>query len=88
YCAQPYFPGQIVFSPDNGQTIFAIDEINQRASKTIDYGDQGRQTSYEMINSLIRFQKIGLLNQSGVLQHWLESPPHRINGNQHTVLIA
>ncbi|CAF1098219.1 unnamed protein product [Adineta steineri] len=62
YCAQPYFPAQIVFSPNNGQTIFAIDEINQRASKTIDYGDQGRQTSYGMINSLIQFQKIGLVH--------------------------
>ncbi|CAF4256092.1 unnamed protein product, partial [Rotaria sordida] len=31
-CAsQPFFPPQIVFSPDDGQTIIAIDEINQRA---------------------------------------------------------
>ena len=26
--AQPYFPPQIVFSPDDGLTIYAIDEIN------------------------------------------------------------
>ncbi|CAF4232241.1 unnamed protein product, partial [Adineta steineri] len=42
YCAQPYFPAQIVFSPNYGHTIFAIDKIYQRASKTIDYSDQGR----------------------------------------------
>ena len=27
---QPYFPPQIVFSPNNGQTIFGIDEIKER----------------------------------------------------------
>ncbi|CAF1203472.1 unnamed protein product [Adineta steineri] len=45
---QPYFPSQIVFSPDNGQTIFAIDEINQRAYKTLTYGATGRETSYAL----------------------------------------
>jgi hypothetical protein len=45
---QPYFPPQIVFSPDNGQTIFAIDETNQRAFKTLAYGATGRETSYVM----------------------------------------
>jgi hypothetical protein len=42
-CAQPYFPPQIVFSPDNGATTFAIDEINQRAYTSI-----GRQTAFVM----------------------------------------
>jgi hypothetical protein len=45
-CAQPYFPPQIVFSPDNGTTIYAIDEINQRAYKKIPLGSTGRQMSY------------------------------------------
>jgi hypothetical protein len=39
--AQPNFPTQITFSPDNGQTIYAIDEINQRAYKTLKYGASG-----------------------------------------------
>ncbi|CAF0891863.1 unnamed protein product [Didymodactylos carnosus] len=45
-CAQPYFPPQIVFSPDNGQTIIAIDEINQRAYKTLRYGSTGQEVTY------------------------------------------
>jgi hypothetical protein len=32
--AQPYFPPQIVFSPDDDEIIVAIDEINQRAYTT------------------------------------------------------
>ncbi len=47
-CTQPYFPPQIVFSPDDGQTIYAIDEINQRASKTLKYGASGQETSFVM----------------------------------------
>lgn len=47
-CVQPYFPNQIVFSPDNGATIFAIDELNQRASVSRKYGDSGEETSYVM----------------------------------------
>jgi hypothetical protein len=42
-CIQPYFPPQIVFSPDSGQTIITIDEINQQA-----YSFTGRQTSFVM----------------------------------------
>ncbi|CAF3356569.1 unnamed protein product [Rotaria sp. Silwood2] len=45
-CDQPYFPSQIVFSPDNGRTIIAVDEINQRAYKTLPYGSTGHETSY------------------------------------------
>ena len=45
-CAQPYFPPQIVFSPDNGQTVIAVDELNQRAYNTLVYGSSGRETSY------------------------------------------
>ncbi|CAF1568640.1 unnamed protein product [Rotaria sordida] len=48
--AQPYFPSQIVFSPDNNKTIFAIDEMNQRAYKTVTYGATVRETSYLMKN--------------------------------------
>jgi hypothetical protein len=47
-CSQPYFPPQIVFSPDNGQSIYAIDEINQRAYTTLKYGASGRTTSFAM----------------------------------------
>jgi hypothetical protein len=43
---QPYFPRQIVFSPDNGTTIFAIDEINQRAYKILNYNSTRQDTSY------------------------------------------
>jgi hypothetical protein len=45
-CAQPFFPAQIVFSPDDGTTTIAIDEINQRAYKTSAYGSTRRETSY------------------------------------------
>jgi hypothetical protein len=45
-CAQPFFPSQIVFSPDDGTTTIAIDEINQRAYKTSAYGSTRRETSY------------------------------------------
>ncbi|CAF3363534.1 unnamed protein product [Rotaria sp. Silwood2] len=34
-CTQPYFPPQIVFSPNNGLTTIAIDEINQRAYQKV-----------------------------------------------------
>ncbi|CAF0858110.1 unnamed protein product [Adineta steineri] len=44
--AQPYFPPQIVFSSNNGVSIMAIDEINQRAYYTLAYGDSGRTSSY------------------------------------------
>ncbi len=47
-CAQLYFPPQIVFSPDNGQTISAIDEINQRAYTKIKYGSDGQETAFAM----------------------------------------
>ncbi len=48
--SQPYFPSQLVFSSDNNKTIFAIDEINQRAYKTVAYGATVRETSYLMKN--------------------------------------
>ena len=47
-CAQPYFPPQIVFSPDNDVTIFAIDEINQRAYITYKFTPSLTQTAYVM----------------------------------------
>ena len=37
-CAQPNFPPQITFSPDDDQSIIAIDEINQHAYMTLRYG--------------------------------------------------
>jgi hypothetical protein len=47
-CIQPYFPPQIVFSPNDGQTIYAIDEFNQRAYKTITLNASSRETSFAM----------------------------------------
>lgn len=32
--AQPYFPSQVVFTLNSGQTLYAIDEVNQRAFTT------------------------------------------------------
>ncbi|CAF4049898.1 unnamed protein product, partial [Rotaria sordida] len=46
--AQPYFPPQIVFSPNDGQTLYAIDEINQRAYTILHYGSTGREMSFAM----------------------------------------
>ncbi|CAF4762549.1 unnamed protein product [Rotaria sp. Silwood1] len=47
-CAQPYFPPQIVFSPDNGVTTIAIDEINQRAYQKITLSSYASETSFVM----------------------------------------
>ena len=47
-CAQPYFPAQITFSPDSGQTIIAIDEPNQQAYKALTYGAKSTEMSYLM----------------------------------------
>ncbi|CAF3187402.1 unnamed protein product [Rotaria sp. Silwood2] len=50
--AQPYFPPQIVFSTDNGQTIIAIDEINQRAYQSVTYSFSSvPQISYALQHS-------------------------------------
>jgi len=35
HCDQPYFPTQVVFTVDNGQRLYAIDEVNQRAYASI-----------------------------------------------------
>ncbi len=48
--AQPYFPSQIVFSPDNGVTTIAVDEINQRAYKSITMSSYAKEISYVMKN--------------------------------------
>lgn len=49
-CAQPYFPPQIVFSPDNGVTTIAIDEINQRAYQKIAMSSYASETSFVLKN--------------------------------------
>ena len=46
--AQPYFPSEIVFSLDDGETIVAIDETNQRAFRSIPYTPTVQQVSYVM----------------------------------------
>ncbi|UJR34818.1 hypothetical protein I4U23_027599 [Adineta vaga] len=46
--AQPYFPSQIVFSIDDGLTLYAIDEINQRAFGNFTFGVRGRDIVYAM----------------------------------------
>ena len=35
HCVQPYFPSQVVFTVDNGQRLYAIDQDNQRAFVSI-----------------------------------------------------
>jgi len=35
HCVQPYFPSQVVFTVDNGQRLYAIDQVNQRAFVSI-----------------------------------------------------
>ena len=47
-CTQPYFPPQIVFSPNDGVTTIVVDEINQRAYQTITLSSYARETSYVM----------------------------------------
>ncbi|CAF3604053.1 unnamed protein product [Rotaria sp. Silwood1] len=49
-CAQPYFPSQIVFSPDDGKTTIAIDEINQRAYLTYPVNALMKVSAYVMQN--------------------------------------
>lgn len=43
---QPYFPSQITFSPDNGQTVLAIDEINQQAFQVLRYGQNSTENTF------------------------------------------
>ncbi|CAF0773672.1 unnamed protein product [Adineta ricciae] len=47
-CVQPYFPGQIVFSPNNGQMIYGIDEVNQQAFTIMKYGATGVENGFAM----------------------------------------
>ncbi|CAF1127658.1 unnamed protein product [Adineta steineri] len=47
-CVQPYFPPQIVFSFDDGQPLYAIDEINQRAYQSFTVEPWKPQQSYLM----------------------------------------
>ncbi|CAF1330662.1 unnamed protein product [Rotaria sordida] len=46
--SQPYFPPQLVFSPDNNKTIIAIDEINQRAYLKLDTDPESTDIAYVM----------------------------------------
>ena len=45
-CVQPYFPSQITFTPDAGQSIIAIDEINQQAYQILRYGQNSTENSF------------------------------------------
>jgi hypothetical protein len=47
---QPYFPSQMVFSPDKGKTTIAIDEINQRAYLTYSVNSLMQNSAYIMQN--------------------------------------
>ncbi|CAF4837272.1 unnamed protein product, partial [Rotaria sp. Silwood2] len=49
-CLQPYFPSQIVFSPDDSKTTIAIDEINQRAYLTYSVNSLMKVSAYVMQN--------------------------------------
>ena len=44
HCDQPYFPPQVVFTVDNGQKLYAIDEVNQQAYASIK--DDSPQSGY------------------------------------------
>ena len=46
HCVQPNFPSQIVFTVNNGQRLYAIDEVNQRAFVSIK--DNPSQSAYEL----------------------------------------
>ncbi|UJR16746.1 hypothetical protein I4U23_003646 [Adineta vaga] len=46
-CAQPYFPPQILFFA-NGATLYAIDEVNQRAYKSDSYSVKQSETGYAL----------------------------------------
>ncbi|UJR19080.1 hypothetical protein I4U23_022211 [Adineta vaga] len=45
---QPYFPEQVIFSPDNNKTIIAIDEINQRAYLKLNISNEDTDIAYVM----------------------------------------
>lgn len=45
---QPYFPQQVVFSPDNNRTIIAIDVINQRAYLQVNRTSEESGIAYVM----------------------------------------
>jgi hypothetical protein len=47
-CTQPYFPNQVVFSFDDSETIYAIDEINQQAYQSIPVYPSSTRVSYVM----------------------------------------
>ena len=46
--SQPYFPSEIVFSPDNNKTIIAIDEMNQRAYLKLAIDVESTDSAYVM----------------------------------------
>jgi len=46
HCTQPYFPSQVVFTMNNGQTLFAIDEVNQRAFMSSGSSSSPTTTAY------------------------------------------
>lgn len=48
HCVQPNFPSQVVFTVDNGQRLYAIDEVNQRAFVSIK--DNPAQSAYVFQN--------------------------------------
>jgi hypothetical protein len=70
---QPYFPSQIVFSDDNGQSIYAIDEINQRAYRTLPYGVTGRETTY--VEKHFSYAPLDSPQSKYYVQLLIDSPP-------------
>ena len=47
-CAQPYFPPQLLFFA--GSTLYAIDEVNQKAYKSVSDTTKSSETAYAMKN--------------------------------------
>lgn len=48
HCVPPYFPSQVVFTVDNGQRLYAIDETNQRA--LVSFKNNSSQNAYVFQN--------------------------------------
>ncbi len=72
-CLQPFFPSQIVFSPDDGTTTIAIDEINQRAYKMLTYGSTRREISY--VEKNFSYAPVDSPQSKNYVQLTTDSPP-------------
>ncbi|CAF1441461.1 unnamed protein product [Adineta ricciae] len=72
---QPYFPKQVIFSPDNNQTIIAIDGINQRAYLKLNVSSDDTDIAYVMQH--IPYAKSG----SAQAKHYVQLILNKHKGN-------